>query len=108
MFARSGKLLNESTLYGVRCSAPETMAYPVVDRQQFLKLIALMMLARSGRAWGEPMPRNSTQAGKNRVVIIGAGLTGLAAAQELSSHGQDVLVLEARDRIGGRIWTSAK
>lgn len=40
------------------------------------------------------------------VVIIGAGLSGLTAAQVLVQQGLDVLVLEARDRPGGRIWTS--
>lgn len=39
------------------------------------------------------------------VVIIGAGAAGLAAAQRLNSRGIDVVVLEARDRIGGRVWT---
>ncbi|OGA54516.1 MAG: hypothetical protein A3F74_05840 [Betaproteobacteria bacterium RIFCSPLOWO2_12_FULL_62_58] len=39
------------------------------------------------------------------VVIIGAGAAGLAAAAELARCGQSVLVLEARDRIGGRVWT---
>jgi len=39
------------------------------------------------------------------VVVIGAGAAGLAAAQRLSKNGVDVTVLEARDRIGGRIWT---
>jgi len=40
------------------------------------------------------------------VIIIGAGAAGLAAAQDLYQHGvKDVLVLEARDRIGGRVWT---
>ena len=37
------------------------------------------------------------------VVIIGAGVSGLAAAAKLTSEGHRVLVLEARDRIGGRI-----
>lgn len=39
------------------------------------------------------------------VVVIGAGFAGLVAARELSHAGQDVVVLEARDRVGGRVWT---
>ncbi len=39
------------------------------------------------------------------VLVIGAGAAGLAAARELESQGFDVTVLEARDRIGGRVWT---
>jgi ElaB/YqjD/DUF883 family membrane-anchored ribosome-binding protein len=37
------------------------------------------------------------------VIILGAGISGLAAAVELVKRGNKVLVLEARDRIGGRI-----
>ncbi|MPY98653.1 MAG: FAD-dependent oxidoreductase [Actinophytocola sp.] len=37
------------------------------------------------------------------VVVIGAGLAGLTTARELSRAGRSVLVLEARDRVGGRI-----
>lgn len=38
-------------------------------------------------------------------VIIGAGAAGLAAARELTAHDLSVVILEARDRIGGRIHT---
>jgi monoamine oxidase len=38
-------------------------------------------------------------------LVIGAGTAGLTAARELSNAGVDVLVLEARNRIGGRVHT---
>jgi lysine-specific histone demethylase 1 len=38
-------------------------------------------------------------------VVIGAGMAGLAAARQLHFFGYDVIVLEARDRLGGRINT---
>lgn len=45
---------------------------------------------------------------KPKVVVIGAGIAGLRAASVLQRHGVDPIVLEARDRIGGRIFTSRK
>ena len=39
------------------------------------------------------------------VVVVGAGFAGLTAARELTRHGHDVLVLEGRDRVGGRSHT---
>lgn len=40
-----------------------------------------------------------------RVLVIGAGVSGLGAARELGRQGFEVTVVEGRDRIGGRIWT---
>jgi monoamine oxidase len=39
------------------------------------------------------------------VLILGAGAAGLAAASELTANGMKIQILEARNRIGGRIWT---
>lgn len=41
------------------------------------------------------------------VLILGAGMAGLAAARALAEHGLRVLVLEARDRVGGRIFSES-
>jgi monoamine oxidase len=38
------------------------------------------------------------------VVVIGAGFAGLVAARDLTEQGKRVLIVEARDRIGGRTW----
>ena len=53
-------------------------------------------------------PAVTPAAGKRRIVVIGAGLAGLAAARELQGAGHDVVVIEARDRSGGRVWTSTR
>jgi monoamine oxidase len=39
------------------------------------------------------------------VIVIGAGAAGLAAGRALADAGRRVIMLEARDRIGGRVWT---
>src|SRR5688572_22349637 len=45
----------------------------------------------------------TAHAGAGRAVVIGAGFSGLAAAYELSKAGYDVTVVEARNRVGGRV-----
>lgn len=42
---------------------------------------------------------------KKKILIIGAGLAGIAACNRLNDYGFDVTILEARSRCGGRIWT---
>ena len=44
-------------------------------------------------------------ASKGKVIVVGAGLAGLGAAATLRDHGYEPVVLEARDRIGGRVHT---
>uniref|UniRef100_A0A671S484 Lysine-specific histone demethylase n=1 Tax=Sinocyclocheilus anshuiensis TaxID=1608454 RepID=A0A671S484_9TELE len=43
-----------------------------------------------------------------KVIVIGGGVSGLAAAKQLQSFGMDVTILEARDRVGGRVATFRK
>ena len=40
-----------------------------------------------------------------RVVVAGAGFAGLLAAYRVARAGHEVVVLEARDRVGGRVWS---
>ena len=40
------------------------------------------------------------------LAVVGAGVAGLAAARKLVSDDRDVVVLEARDRVGGRLWNT--
>jgi len=46
-------------------------------------------------------------AGAHDVIVVGAGFAGVTAARELRRRGLRVLVLEARDRVGGRAWTTS-
>ena len=47
----------------------------------------------------------SSNGNSKKIIVIGAGMSGLVAAYELVRAGHDVTILEARDRIGGRVLT---
>lgn len=89
------RLLMATAVAGVAPSAPALAASR-----------SLVSKEGSSSPLGVRSPGSSNLARKNlRVAVIGAGLAGLVAAYELKKQGYQVSVLEARDRIGGRVYT---
>lgn len=67
-----------------------------MKRKTFIQLLLLLWASKG-------IPESSKKQAK--VLVIGAGISGLGAARELQKNGFEVVVLEARSRIGGRIHT---
>ena len=77
-----------------------------MNRRELLRLGALGWLAPwldGCLCWDEGAEELAPVTGE--VVVVGAGAAGLSAAATLSRRGAQVTVLEARNRIGGRVWT---
>ena len=55
--------------------------------------------------WGAVAPRTDPIPEPATLLLTALGMAGIAAADQLDSQGFDVVILEAKDRIGGRIWT---
>lgn len=66
---------------------------------------ALMGMTAAGMA--VPFAARSQVPSDPDVVVIGAGSAGIATARTLIAQGNSVVVLEARDRVGGRAWTES-
>lgn len=72
-----------------------------MKRRDFTQMMLTLPLV-----FGAMSKAESLQRGGGKIIVIGAGASGLAAAQTLVAAGYTVQVLEGRDRIGGRTWTS--
>jgi monoamine oxidase len=70
----------------------------------FLAMEAMGM-AQATPAGAEHFALPAGSGSGKRVVVLGAGIAGLVAAYELRRAGYAVTVLEARNRVGGRVWT---
>ena len=71
-----------------------------IDRRE---MVRRSIAAAAGVLLSDRLAFGAPRAAAPRVVVIGAGFAGLAAAYELSRAGADVTVLEARNRVGGRV-----
>ncbi len=84
-----------------------------INRRKFLLQSALMLATttlyenfRQVKAETLITPRGLEQGlPKQKIIIVGAGISGLVAAYELNAVGHNVTVLEGRERIGGRVLT---
>lgn len=65
-------------------------------------------MGRTERSMWSMFPEESPRAAHGAVIVVGAGIAGLVAARLLHESGFDVIVVEARERIGGRLWTDAR
>src|SRR4029453_6845107 len=81
-------------------SGTTTRSTREIDRREFLKLSALAAVPVIPRATGRAGQGRGTT--NDPVVVVGAGLAGLRAAEVLRKAGTPVVVLEAANRPGGR------
>ncbi|MBS1816477.1 MAG: FAD-dependent oxidoreductase [Acidobacteria bacterium] len=90
----------------------------VVTRRHFLEQLGLVggtsLVMTAMNSWdlmaggAQERPHLTGKPTKNKVIVLGAGVSGLVTAYELGKLGYDVRVIEARDRVGGLNWTVRK
>ena len=88
-----------------RSAVGSAVSHSIARRELLKGAVALPAVWWADRLLAQAKPAGS--AGPYDVAVIGAGVAGLAAAHDLLHAGKRVIVLEARDRIGGRTRTEA-
>lgn len=77
----------------------------MLSRREMMRLFLASLAVSKTTACSQNIAEYISQSGQKHVFVIGAGIAGLKAAQDLKTVGFDVTVIEARDRIGGRTLT---
>lgn len=95
---RAGATVADRHVLGEPIDRRVILAGEAVDRGQ-------ETMVHGAYASGVAAAQWAIESGGRTVVVVGAGMAGLAAARHLTDEGLDVVVLEARDRIGGRTNT---
>ncbi|MCU0482642.1 MAG: FAD-dependent oxidoreductase [Anaerolineae bacterium] len=75
-----------------------------MSRRAFLQMVGIGGMALTMSQLASKTVAQSPQ----NIIIIGAGASGITCARQLHDAGHSVIVIEARDRIGGRVWTDTR
>ena len=106
--ARNRRRADGRSPLALACGRMPLPAKPI-SRRAFLAGVAVTAAAACSSKGASSIDRVSDRpdpGAARRVVVVGAGLAGLSVALRLRDAGWDVVVLEARDRVGGRVHTA--